>query len=111
MAARYKALMVAGGIARECAGRAEPAGIMDLCQAYGVARLDVFGSVMTDAFDPDRSDVDFLVDYPSDYDFGPWLSRFQDLEAALASVIGRDVDLVMESALKNPWFAREAAKT
>ncbi len=85
--------------------------IQDLCRTYCVARLEVFGSAMTDAFDPDRSDVDFLVSYPSDYDFGPWLSRFQDLEAALAAVLDRDVDLVMESSLKNRWFAREAAKT
>ena len=85
--------------------------IQELCRAYGVARLEIFGSVMTDAFDPDRSDIDFLVSYPPDHDFGPWLSRFQNLEAALAAVLDRDVDLVMESALRNPWFAREAATT
>lgn len=85
--------------------------ILDLCRAYGVARLEVFGSVMTDAFDPDRSDVDFIVAYPPDYDFGPWLGRFQALEAALAAGLDRDVNLVMESALTNRWFAREAAKT
>jgi len=76
-----------------------------------VARLEVFGSAVTDAFDPDRSDVDFIVFYPPDYDFGAWLSRFQELEEALTDVVGRPVNLVMESALKNRWFAREAAKT
>ncbi len=82
-----------------------------LCRTYGVARLELFGSAATDAFDPDHSDVDFIVDYPPDYDFGPWLTRFQALEEALASVLGRDVDLVMTSALHNRWFNREAAKT
>jgi predicted nucleotidyltransferase len=85
--------------------------IIDLCRAFGVARLEVFGSVMTDAFDPARSDVDFLVSYPAGYDFGPWLKRFQDLEAALASELGRPVNLVMTSALRNEGFAREAGKT
>ncbi len=85
--------------------------ILDICRQFGVARLEVFGSVVTDAFDPDHSDVDFIVFYPPDYDFGPWLARFQDLEEALATLLGRDVNLVMTSALKNRWFEREAAKT
>jgi predicted nucleotidyltransferase len=85
--------------------------ILALCREYGVARLELFGSAATDAFDPDRSDVDFLVEYPPDYDYGSWLSRFQELEQALAGLLGRDVDLVMVSALKNRWFDREAAKT
>ncbi len=82
-----------------------------LCREFGVARLEVFGSAVTDAFDPDRRDVDFLVEYPADYDFGPVIERFFDLKARLAALLGRDVDLVMVSALKNRWFIREAAKT
>jgi uncharacterized protein len=85
--------------------------IRALCREFGVAKLELFGSVMTDAFDPARSDIDFIVHYPDDYDFGPWIGRFQDLERALADVLGRDVNLVMTSALRNRWFAREAAKT
>ena len=46
--------------------------IRALCREYGVLRLEVFGSVCTPEFDPERSDVDFLVEYPEDYDFGPW---------------------------------------
>lgn len=87
------------------------AAILALCREYGVARLELFGSAATGAFDPDRSDVDFLVEYPPDYDFGPWLSRFQELEQALTKVLGRDVDLVITSALRNRWFNREAART
>lgn len=85
--------------------------ILALCREFGVARLELFGSAATDMFDQERSDVDFLVEYPPDYDYGPWLSRFQELERALADVLGREVDLVMTSALKNRWFNREAAKT
>ena len=85
--------------------------IRDLCREYGVARLEVFGSAAADAFDPTRSDLDFLVEYPSGYDFGPWLARVQDLEQALADLLGRRVDLVMTAALRNRWFRREADKT
>lgn len=85
--------------------------IVDLCRRYGVAKLEVFGSVRTEEFDAERSDIDFLVEYPLNYDFGPWLSRLQDLEAELATLLGREVDVVMVSALRNPWFRREAEKT
>lgn len=47
------------------------AAIRALARAYGVARLEVFGSVCTPEFDAGRSDVDFLVEYPPGYDFGP----------------------------------------
>ena len=85
--------------------------IRALCREYGVRRLEVFGSVCAPEFDPERSDVDFLVEYPEDYDFGPWLSRLFDLEKALADVVGRKVDVVMPGALRNTWFRREADKT
>ena len=87
------------------------AAIRSICRDYGVARLEVFGSVCTTALDPNRSDIDFLVEYPPDYDFGPWLGRLQDLEADLARLLDRKVDLVMMSALDNGWFRREADKT
>jgi predicted nucleotidyltransferase len=85
--------------------------IRALCREYGVSRLEVFGSICTSEFDPERSDVDFLVTYPPDHDFGPWLQRHFDLEEALANVLGRKVDVVMSGALRNKWFRREAEKT
>jgi predicted nucleotidyltransferase len=85
--------------------------IRALCRDFGVARLEVFGSVCTDAFDLERSDIDFLIDYPEGYEFGPWLGRFFDLQDALTGIIGRHVDLVMTGALRNKWFRREADKT
>jgi predicted nucleotidyltransferase len=85
--------------------------IRALARAYGVDRLEIFGSATTPDFDPTHSDVDFLVEYPPDYDFGPWLARFQELQRALEDLIGRKVDLVMTSALRDPWFRREAEKT
>jgi predicted nucleotidyltransferase len=85
--------------------------ILALCRTYGIRRLDLFGSAATSDFDPERSDVDFIVEYPPDYDFGPWLARYFEFEERLESLLGRPVDLVMPSALRNRWFNREVAKT
>ena len=85
--------------------------IRALCREYGVTRLEVFGSVCTPEFDPARSDIDFLVEYPEDYDFGPWLKHYFALEEALSHVLGHRVDLVMTGAITSKWFRREAEKT
>jgi predicted nucleotidyltransferase len=82
-----------------------------LCREFGVTRLEVFGSVCTSDFDPERSDVDFIVDYPPDYDFGPWLTRFFALQEALADLLGRKVDLVMKRAMRKKYFILSANET
>jgi predicted nucleotidyltransferase len=85
--------------------------LIALCREFGVARLEVFGSVMTGEFDPARSDIDFLVTYPPDYDFGPWLTRFQELEERLSALFQWRVDLVIAKEFRNPFFARAVKQT
>ncbi len=82
-----------------------------LCVEFGVQRLELFGSACTSAFDPSHSDLDFLVEFPAGYHFGPWMSRFVELRRRLAELFGRPVDLVMPSALENRFFREEAEKT
>ena len=50
-----------------------------LCKKYHVSRLEVFGSAADGSFDPEHSDVDFLVEFPPDHDLGPWMAHFFDL--------------------------------
>jgi predicted nucleotidyltransferase len=82
-----------------------------LCKEFGVERLEVFGSVVTGEFDPLLSDIDILVTYPSDYDYGPWLGRFFDLQERLADLFGRRVDLVMAKEFRNPYFGQSVNET
>jgi predicted nucleotidyltransferase len=85
--------------------------VAGVCREFGVARLELFGSACTAEFDPGRSDLDFLVEFLPDTDLGPWLSRLFELRTALSQLYGRTVDLIMASALRDPWFRREAEKT
>lgn len=81
----------------------------ELCLRYGVCRLELFGSAMTDAFDPQRSDLDFLVDFEAD---SPDLfSRYFGLKESLEALYGRDVDLVMVGAMQNPHFIESVNMT
>jgi predicted nucleotidyltransferase len=84
--------------------------LAELCRRFGVRKLEVFGSAATGDFNPSRSDLDFIVEFPPEYDFGPWLSRLSQFEQSLAQLFGRRVDLITPSALRNPWFRREAEK-
>jgi predicted nucleotidyltransferase len=79
------------------------------CERQGVARLRVFGSAVTDRFVPERSDIDFLVDFlPEVHDL---LGNYLALKEELEQVLGRQVDLVMSDAVENPYFAAEALRT
>jgi len=77
--------------------------LRDLCGRFGVRRLEIFGSAAGARFDPDSSDLDFLVD------FAPTTrallaDRYLGLLEALQALFERPIDLVMTAAIKNPYF-------
>ncbi|REJ08083.1 hypothetical protein DY023_02115 [Microbacterium bovistercoris] len=77
-----------------------------IARSHGVRRLRVFGSAVTGDFDPERSDVDLLVDLAPDSDdaFDAYFGLKEDLEC----FFGRTVDLVMSDAVRNPYFRERA---
>lgn len=77
--------------------------IAELCQRFHVQRLEVFGSAASGAFDPQRSDVDFLVEFAPLVE-GQHADAYFGLHESLAALIGRPVDLVMMRAIRNPYF-------
>ena len=69
---------------------------------FHVRRLDLIGSATDGRFDPLHSDLDFLVvfeDLPG--------SAYFELRAALTELFGRDVDLLTEATLANPYLRRQ----
>lgn len=90
----------------------ETARILDIeairraCERHGVKRLRVFGSVLTDRFDPEMSDVDFLVDFQPERE--DLFQDYFDLKFDLERIVGREIDLVMERSVKNPFFKASA---
>ncbi len=80
-----------------------------LCRRFGVASLAAFGSALTGDFDPVRSDLDVLVEFRDDVD--ALYDAYFGLLEALEDLAGRPVDLVMASAVKNPYVAQSIAET
>lgn len=77
--------------------------IAELCRRFHVRRLDLFGSAARATDFTDDSDVDLLVEYESDYG-APAFGEYLALRDALADLFRRKVDLVMESAVRNPYL-------
>ncbi|MDE6716375.1 MAG: nucleotidyltransferase domain-containing protein [Muribaculaceae bacterium] len=83
--------------------------IIALCKRYKVAKLWVFGSILTPRFN-DQSDVDFSVVFQYDQVDDLFVVFFDFLEE-LRQLLKRPVDLVDETAVKNPYFRRELNRT
>lgn len=80
-------------------------------ERYGVEKLEIFGSAMTPEFDEEKSDVDFIVHYPQEYQYGPFGQKLFDLEEELSKILGRTAQLVMTKALNRDYFREAANRT
>lgn len=67
-----------------------PAVLKGFCQARAIRRLSLFGSATREDFDPERSDVDLLVEYVAGRH--PGLDHFR-IADELSELFGRKVDL------------------
>ena len=76
--------------------------IRDLCSRHKVRRLFVFGSVLTDRFKKD-SDIDLVVDF-QDVNLYEYADNYFDLKESLENLFKRNVDLLEEKAIKNPYL-------
>jgi predicted nucleotidyltransferase len=74
-----------------------------LCRCHRVARLDVFGSAARQAHG--AADLDFLVEFEN-LPAHAYADAYFGLLADLEALFERPIDLVMASAIKNP-FVRE----
>ena len=83
--------------------------IRDLCMKHRVGRLFVFGSYTGASFHQ-GSDIDLLVSFkemnPEDY-----ADNYFDFKFSLEDLFRREVDLLEEKALKNPFLQHSIDST
>lgn len=84
--------------------------VKEILQKHKVVRAYAFGSVCTDKFN-DESDIDFLITFQKGLDpveHGEhWFQALYDLR----NLLHRDVDLITETSLQNPYFIKALEKT
>jgi uncharacterized protein len=73
-----------------------------LCQKNKVKSLYVFGSVLTDRF-TDKSDIDLIVEIDSK-DPLEYSDNYFNLKFALEELLDRQIDLLENRALRNPYL-------
>ncbi len=76
--------------------------IRDLCSKHKVSTLFVFGSILTKKFKK-SSDIDLLVDF-KDVDLYDYADNYFDLKDAFEKIFKRNVDLLEDKAIKNPYL-------
>ena len=74
--------------------------IQKICRELRVKRLDLVGSASRDDFQSGRSDIDVLVEFN---DLDKLFDRYFDLKIRLEKQLGRRVDIIQDSAVKNPY--------
>jgi predicted nucleotidyltransferase len=74
-----------------------------LCGLHRVKTLEIFGSAANAAYDPARSDLDFLVEFLP-VEEGRIAPDYFGLLHALEDLFDRKIDLVMDRAIRNPYF-------
>ena len=85
---------------------AAPDTLPALCRRFCVRQLDLFGSAAEGRFDPARSDLDFLVAFEG-VAGSAYADAYFGLREGLAELFGREVDLITEPALENPYLRRQ----
>ncbi|MFD2839848.1 nucleotidyltransferase family protein [Populibacterium corticicola] len=75
--------------------------LADACVRHGVRTLKVFGASVAGDFDPEHSDVDFLVTF---HEVADLAEAYFGLKSELEEIVDRSVDLVFEDHIRNPYF-------
>ena len=76
--------------------------LKSLCKKYKVTELYVFGSVLNNHFSSE-SDIDFIVSF-DEIELEKYADNYFDFKFSLEDLFNRNIDLLEEKAIKNPFF-------
>jgi len=74
--------------------------IEKLCQQLSVKHLDLVGSAAREDFEPQKSDIDVLIEFQGEQSL---FDRYFELKKGLEEIFGRKVDVIQKNAVKNPY--------
>ncbi len=84
--------------------------IIDIFKKHEIEKAYVFGSALTDNFN-EKSDIDFLIKFKTGLDPLKKGELWWDLHDTLRDFFDREIDIVTENSLTNPYFIKELDRT
>ena len=81
-----------------------------ILKEHKVTRAYLFGSAIKAEFQPD-SDVDVLVNFEEHLDPVTYSDNYFDLLFSLQQLFNRDIDLVNEKSLNNPYLIKSIRRS
>ncbi len=70
---------------------------------YGAISAYLFGSAAVNKLKPE-SDIDFLFNFPKEMHYETYSDNYFNILNSLELLLNRDIDLVAEKTLKNPYL-------
>jgi uncharacterized protein len=84
--------------------------VIKLLKKHKIKSAYFFGSVLTDKFN-ENSDVDFLVNFQENLEPLEKGQLWWDLHDSLRDSLHREIDIVSEKSIKNPYFMKQLSQT
>ncbi len=84
--------------------------LTNLCKALNIQRMNVFGSAVSNKFEED-SDIDFLILFSEKLSIDEYTENYFELHYKLRKLFNREIDIVTERTLSNPYFIESINKT
>jgi uncharacterized protein len=84
--------------------------MINLLKKHKIVKAYVFGSVTTSNFN-ENSDIDFLISFQQGLDPLEKGELWWSLHDSLRELFNREIDLITENTLKNPYFIEEINNT
>ncbi|MBF0466570.1 MAG: nucleotidyltransferase domain-containing protein [Nitrospirae bacterium] len=80
--------------------------IKELLKKNNVEKAYIFGSACTEEFN-EKSDVDILITIDESLDVSEYGNCFWNIQFGLEDLLQREIDLITERSLRNPYFKIE----
>jgi len=81
-----------------------------ICKALKIKRMDVFGSAAVGGFRQD-SDIDILISFSDNLSIEEYSDNYFELHYKLRELFNREIDVVTERSLSNPYFIKSINAT
>jgi uncharacterized protein len=84
--------------------------IKRLCEQYRVKSLYIFGSATSEEFNK-SSDIDILIAFEEDLTIDEYTNNYFYLHTELNNLFGRNIDLLTENSISNPFLKESIEKS